>query len=460
MPQILPNRAEATAKRLTGWSARIQAAPRGVRSGRLERVSGLMLEVAGLPMTIGNRAAVASGRGWVECECVGFSGRTTFLMPIDPADRVAPGAVVYPANTPAQEGKNFVPIESITPLPIGESLLGRVIDGYGRALDGKPTGAEAPNSYRSSPINPLHRQPINEPLDAGVRSINAMLTIGRGQRVGIFAGSGVGKSVLLGMLARRCVADVVVIGLVGERGREVREFCEDTLGDEALHRSVVVAAPADASPLARLRGALFATDVATYFRDSGKHVVLIIDSLTRFAMAQREIALSLGEPPVSRGYPPSVFAKMPELVEKVGNGAVPDSSITAFYTILLEGDDIHDPVADTARGILDGHLFLSRELADSGHYPAIDIERSISRVMPRVTQERHQIAARRLKQLISRYMRGRDLVAMGAYAPGSDPGLDEALRLWPDIQLFLQQGMHDTHSMAESLDGLFSVVGG
>ncbi|NDE54327.1 MAG: FliI/YscN family ATPase, partial [Actinobacteria bacterium] len=306
--------------------------------------------------------------------------------------------------------------------------------------------------------NPLHRQPIREPLDAGVRSINAMLTVGRGQRVGIFAGSGVGKSVLLGMLARRCVADVVVIGLVGERGREVREFCEDTLGAESLHRSVVVAAPADASPLARLRGALFATDVATFFRDQGRHVVLIIDSLTRFAMAQREIALSLGEPPVSRGYPPSVFAKMPELVEKVGNGALPDSSITAFYTILLEGDDIHDPVADTARGILDGHLFLSRELADSGHYPAIDIEKSISRVMPKVTDERHLEAARRVKQLISRYMRGRDMVAMGAYVPGSDPGLDDALRLWPDIQRFLQQGMNENFSMSDSLIGLFSLL--
>jgi len=460
MQPTSPSRAELASKRLRGWTARIQAAPRGVRSGRLERVSGLMLEVAGLPMTIGNRATVASGNGWVECECVGFSGHTTYLMPIDPASRVAPGAVVYPANTPAQEGKRFIPIESAPPLPIGEALLGRIVDGYGRALDGLPTGAEAPNPYRSPVINPLHRQPIREPLDAGVRSINAMLTVGRGQRVGIFAGSGVGKSVLLGMLARRCVADVVVIGLVGERGREVREFCEDTLGSDALHRSVVVAAPADASPLARLRGALFATDVSTYFRDQGRHVVLIIDSLTRFAMAQREIALSLGEPPVSRGYPPSVFAKMPELVEKVGNGAVPDSSITAFYTILLEGDDIHDPVADTARGILDGHLFLSRELADSGHYPAIDIEKSISRVMPKVTDERHLEAARKVKQLISRYMRGRDMVAMGAYAPGSDPGLDEALRLWPGIQQFLQQGMHENHSMSDSLIALFGLLGG
>jgi flagellum-specific ATP synthase len=402
-------------------------------------MAGLMLEVVGLPMTIGHRAAVASGTGWVECECVGFSGKLTYLMPIDPASHIAPGAAVYPASTPAFEDGRFFPIESASPLPIGDSLVGRIVDGYGRPLDGLSQSDDPPHPYRSQPINPLHRQPIFEPLDAGVRSINAMLTIGRGQRVGIFAGSGVGKSVLLGMLARRCVADLVVIGLV-----------EDTLGKNAMSRSVVVAAPADASPLARLRGAWFATDIATYFRDQGRHVVLIIDSLTRFAMAQREIALSLGEPPVSRGYPPSVFAKMPELVEKVGNGSVEGSSITAFYTILL----------DTARGILDGHLFLSRELADAGHYPAIDIERSISRVMPRVTRQDHQLAARHVKQLISRYMRGRDLVSMGAYAPGSDPGLDEALRLWPKIQAFLQQGIDDTFDMKDSLNNLFEIVGG
>ncbi len=454
------SRAERAVKRFRGLTTRILAAPRAVRSGRLERMAGLMLEVVGLPMTIGHRAAVASGTGWVECECVGFSGKLTYLMPIDPAAHIAPGAPVYPASTPAYEYGRFFPIESAAPLPIGESLVGRIVDGYGRPLDGLAESDDPPHRYRSQPINPLHRQPIFEPLDAGVRSINAMLTIGRGQRVGIFAGSGVGKSVLLGMLARRCVADLVVIGLVGERGREVREFCEDTLGKEAMSRSVIVAAPADASPLARLRGAWFATDIATYFRDQGRHVVLIIDSLTRFAMAQREIALSLGEPPVSRGYPPSVFAKMPELVEKVGNGSVEGSSITAFYTILLEGDDIHDPVADTARGILDGHLFLSRELADSGHYPAIDIEKSISRVMPRVTQQDHQLAARHVKQLISRYMRGRDLVSMGAYAPGSDPGLDEALRQWPKIQAFLQQGIDETHDMKESLSSLFEIAGG
>jgi flagellum-specific ATP synthase len=288
-------------------------------------------------------------------------------------------------------------------------------------------------------LNPLDRTPIHEPLDVGIQAVNGLLTVGRGQRVGIFAGSGVGKSVLLGMLARNCVADVIVIGLVGERGREVREFCEDTLGPESFKRAVVVAAPADASPLARSKGASYATDVAIWFRDQGKHVVLIVDSLTRYAMALREIGLSLGEAPVARGYPPSVFARMPELVERVGNGANPDGSITAFYTVLLEGDDTNDPVADTARGILDGHFFLSRELADSGHYPAIDVEKSISRVMPKVVSKEHLLSARRMKQLYSRYMRGRDLVSMGAYIAGSDPELDAALQAWPKIQAFLQQ---------------------
>ena len=285
-----------------------------------------------------------------------------------------------------------------------------------------------------------------------------MLTVGRGQRVGIFAGTGVGKSVLLGMLARNCVADVIVIGLVGERGREVREFVEETLGPESFKRAVVVAAPADASPLARSKGASYATDVATWFRDSGKHVVLIIDSLTRYAMALREIGLSLGEVPVARGYPPSVFAKMPELVEKVGNGANPDSSITAFYTVLLEGDDVNDPVADTARGILDGHFFLSRQLADSGHYPAIDVEKSISRVMPKVVTKEHLLGARRIKQLYSRYMSGRDLVSMGAYVPGSDGDLDAALKAWPKIQAYLQQEVEANFSIPETIELVSNLI--
>ena len=337
------------------------------------------------------------------------------------------------------------------PLPIGDALLGRVVDGLGRPIDGKGDATQKMTRQRRSILNPLDRTPIHEPLDTGIRAVNGLLTVGRGQRVGIFAGSGVGKSVLLGMLARNCVADVIVIGLVGERGREVREFCEETLGPESFSRAVVVAAPADASPLARSKGGSYATDVATWFRDQGKHVVLIVDSLTRYAMALREIGLSLGEAPVARGYPPSVFARMPELVERVGNGANPDGSITAFYTVLLEGDDTNYPVADTARGILDGHFFLSRELADSGHYPAIDIEKSISRVMPKVSTREHLMSARRVKQLYSRYMRGRDLVSMGAYVAGSDPELDAALQMWPKIKQFLQQDMDDRVPMPETL---------
>ncbi|MBU3554976.1 FliI/YscN family ATPase [Polynucleobacter sp. UB-Piko-W3] len=415
--------------------------PLSIREGKLKRVSGIVLEVEGLPMSIGTGATILSELGGktYDAECIGFNGAITYLMPIDAIEGISPGALVYPANTPFDSGKGYTSNSIGDPLPIGESLLGRVVDGLGRPIDGKGYGEKQLTPFIQRNLNPLDRTPIHEPLDVGIQAVNGLLTVGRGQRVGIFAGSGVGKSVLLGMLARNCVADVIVIGLVGERGREVREFCEDTLGPESFKRAVVVAAPADASPLARSKGASYATDVAIWFRDQGKHVVLIVDSLTRYAMSLREIGLSLGEAPVARGYPPSVFARMPELVERVGNGANPDGSITAFYTVLLEGDDTNDPVADTARGILDGHFFLSRELADSGHYPAIDVEKSISRVMPKVVSKEHLLSARRLKQLYSRYMRGRDLVSMGAYIAGTDPELDTALQAWPKIQAFLQQ---------------------
>lgn len=439
----------------------LQIAPKSVREGRLKRVSGLVLEVEGLPLPLGAGACIISGASSsvIDAECIGFNGGITYLMAIDSMDGVTPGALVYPANTPYKTPAGYVVRSSIEPLSIGDELLGRVVDGFGRPLDGKAGGETKSINTQVKSINPLLRTPIHEPLDAGIRSVNSMLTVGRGQRLGIFAGSGVGKSVMLGMLSRNCVADVIVIALVGERGREVREFVDDILGEDALKRAVVVAAPADSSPLARSKGAWYATEIATWFRDQGKHVVLIVDSLTRFAMAQREIGLSLGEAPVSRGYPPSVFAKMPELVEKVGNGANPDGSITAFYTVLLEADDINDPVADTARGILDGHFFLSRELADSGHYPAIDIEKSISRVMPRVVDEQHLQAARRLKQLYSRYMRGRDLLTMGAYAPGTDPDFDAAIRLWPKIQRFLQQDASQVFNFEESSKLLLEIAG-
>jgi flagellum-specific ATP synthase len=303
------------------------------------------------------------------------------------------------------------------------------------------------------PINAMDRDPVRQPLDTGVRAINAMLTVGRGQRIGLFAGTGVGKSVLLGMMARYTAADVIVVGLIGERGREVKEFIEDILGAEGRARSVVVAAPADAPPLVRLQGANYATAVAEHFRDRGQHVLLLMDSLTRFAMAQREIALAIGEPPATKGYPPSVFAKLAQLVERSGNGQGPGSgqgSITAIYTVLSEGDDQQDPVADAARGILDGHIVLSRELAESGHYPAIDVERSVSRVMTAVTQREHQQAARRLRLLLSRLSKARDLIQLGAYQPGHDAELDAAVRLQPQMDALLQQDMHEHAHLDDS----------
>jgi len=310
------------------------------------------------------------------------------------------------------------------------------------------------------PINAMDRDPIRQPLDTGVRAINAMLTVGRGQRIGLFAGTGVGKSVLLGMMARYTKADVIVVGLIGERGREVKEFIEDILGDEGRRRSVVVAAPADAPPLMRMQGANYATAIAEHFRDRGLHVLLLMDSLTRYAMAQREIALAIGEPPATKGYPPSCFAKLPQLVERSGNGLNGAGSITAFYTVLSEGDDPQDPIADAARGILDGHIVLSRELAEAGHYPAIDIERSVSRVMPAVATREHVAAARRLRQLLAKFNKARDLIQLGAYAPGHDAELDTAVRLHPQIAELLQQDMHVRAALEPSRRLLATVIAG
>ncbi len=344
-------------------------------------------------------------------------------------------------------------------LPVGDALLGRVVDGAGNPLDGLgkiESTQSAPLSAR--PTNPLSRAPIQETLDVGVRAINSMLTVGRGQRMGLFAGSGVGKSVLLGMMARYTTADVIVVGLIGERGREVKEFIEQILGAEGLARSVVVAAPADASALMRLQGANYATTIAESFRNQGKNVLLIMDSLTRYAMAQREIALAIGEPPATKGYPPSVFAKLPALVERTGNGAEGEGSITAFYTVLTEGDDQQDPIADAARAILDGHIVLSRSLAESGHYPAIDVEQSISRAMHNITSPEHQKLARKLKQLNSRYMRSIDLISVGAYESGSDPVLDTAISKHELIEQFLQQDISERADMQESVQFLAHVL--
>jgi flagellum-specific ATP synthase len=307
---------------------------------------------------------------------------------------------------------------------------------------------------QSRPINPMTRAAIDQPLDVGIRAINALLTVGRGQRMGLFAGSGVGKSVLLGMMARYTEAEIIVVGLIGERGREVKEFIEQILGEEGMRRAVVVAAPADTGPLMRLQGAAYATSIAEHFRDQGKHVLLIMDSLTRYAMAQREIALAIGEPPATRGYPPSVFARLPQLVERAGNGPEGGGSITAFYTVLAEGDDQQDPIADSARAILDGHIVLSRTLADAGHYPAIDIEQSISRAMVNLITPAHLDQIRRFKVLFARYQRSRDLISVGAYAPGSDPVLDQAIALYPRMEGFLQQQLSEQSDFTHSVDSL------
>ncbi|UXY14589.1 flagellar protein export ATPase FliI [Chitiniphilus purpureus] len=424
--------------------------------GRLTRVSGLVLEAVGLRLAIGASCDVMTPSGQpVEAVVVGFQEDKLFLMPIAELYGVEPGAEVMPHEDVAawvpEYGRVRPPQRRLEDhgrqVPVGWGLLGRILDGLGRPLDNK--GRVAQEGFMplyARPFNPMDREPVHHVMDVGVRAINAMLTVGRGQRLGLFAGSGVGKSVLLGMMARYTTADVVVVGLIGERGREVKDFIENILGEEGRARSVVVAAPADTTPLQRLYGAAYATTIAEFFRNEGKHVLLIMDSLTRYAMAQREIALAVGEPPATKGYPPSVFARLPQLVERAGNGRVGGGSITAFYTVLSEGDDQQDPIADNARAILDGHFVLSRQLAESGHYPAIDIEASISRVMHDIIASDELELVRKFKYLWSRYQRSRDLIAVGAYAPGSDPVLDEAIRRHPLFERFLQQGVHERES--------------
>jgi flagellum-specific ATP synthase len=426
-------------------------------------VTGLVLEAAGVRAPVGSVCEVmGDGHPPVTAEVVGFNGNRAFLMPTGVVHGLSSGARVVPRALPCQPPRFGQPQhpwrrteDRGLHLPMGDGLLGRVVDSHGVPIDGEgPLGSVHDEPMSRRPINAMDRDPIRQPLDTGVRAINALLTVGRGQRIGLFAGTGVGKSVLLGMMARYTAADVIVVGLIGERGREVKEFIEDILGEQGRQRSVVVAAPADAPPLVRLQGASYATAVAEHFRDQGRHVLLLMDSLTRYAMAQREVALAIGEPPATRGYPPSCFAKLPQLVERSGNGLRGVGSITAFYTVLSEGDDQQDPIADAARGILDGHIVLSRELAESGHFPAIDVERSISRVMTAVTSREHVAAARRLRQLLARYNKARDLIQLGAYAPGHDPELDAAVRLQPAIEQFLQQDMVEQSRLDSSLSHL------
>ena len=409
--------------------------------GRLRRVVGLTLEAEGCEAPLGARCMVATADGGeLDTEVVGFADERLLLMPVTEMHGVLPNARVRPCAHSSG-------------LPVGMALLGRVVGADGLPLDGMgPLDVDEHAALKREPINPMSRKPIDTPLDTGVRAINALLSVGRGQRLGLFAGSGVGKSTLLGMMTRYTDADVVVVGLIGERGREVKEFVEHTLGVEGRARAVIVAAPADAPPLKRLRGAQYATAIAEWFRDRGQRVLLLMDSITRYAQAQREIALAIGEPPATKGYPPSVFAMLPALVERAGNDAEGRGSITAFYTVLAEGDDYrHDPIADAARAILDGHIVLSRDLAEAGHYPAIDIEASISRVMPAVVAREHLRAAQRFRQVYSAYRQQRDLIAVGAYQKGADPQVDHAIAMWPKLRDFLQQEVDAPTTLGDAI---------
>jgi flagellum-specific ATP synthase len=437
------------------WASHLERARRRVErlapppvEGVLTRMVGLTLEASGCQAAVGDRCDILAADGArIEAEVVGFSGDRLYLMPTGDIQGLKPNARVIPRTGAEIAG-------------VGPQLLGRIIDGGGKPLDGLgPLNCEDQIRLTGTPINPLERQPIAEPLDVGIRSINSLLTVGRGQRIGLFAGSGVGKSVLLGMMARYTSADVIVVGLIGERGREVKEFVERILGPEGRKRAVVVASPADNPPLMRLHGAWMATAIAEYFRERGQSVLLIMDSLTRFAQAQREIGLAIGEAPATKGYPPSVFARLPQLVERAGNGASGRGSITAFYTVLTEGDDQQDPIADAARAILDGHVVLSRRIAESGQYPAVDVEASVSRAMHDIVPEGHTMLARRFRQALSVYQHNRDLIAIGAYQKGSDPRVDAAIALWPEMQKFLAQDMHERVEYRASLDALKLIMG-
>lgn len=414
-------------------------------AGRLTRVIGLTLEAIGCQAAVGTQCKVESNSGYIDAEVVGFEGDKIYLMPSETIQGILPGAKVVPSATQDH-------------LQLSMDLLGRVLDARGQAIDGKGKIATSDQPRAHHKLNPLHRKQISQPLDVGIRAINSMLTVGMGQRIGLFAGSGVGKSVLLGMMTRGTAADVIVVGLIGERGREVKEFIEEILGESGRERAVVIAAPADNAPLMRLKGCETALSVAEYFRDQGLNVLLLVDSITRYAQAQREIALAVGEPPATKGYPPSVFAKLPALVERAGNGGDGQGSITAFFTVLSEGDDMQDPIADASRAILDGHIVLSRELADDGHYPAIDVAKSISRVMPAVTSDEHQQQARIVKQLFSSYQNSKDLISIGAYTKGTDPTIDAAIKLKPKMDKFLQQGMKDVITYDDCLTHLSTLT--
>jgi len=415
--------------------------------GRVSQVIGLIAEGDSLGLGIGSLCSIINDQGQeVKAEVVGFKKEKALFMP-------------YGDIRGISLGSRILPIAASQKVGVSAQLLGRVIDGMGNPIDGKGD-IEFTQAYSlyGKPMGPMQREPIKEPLDVGVAAINSMITLGKGQRVAIMAGSGVGKSVLMGMMTKHTSADVVVIGLIGERGREVKDFINDTLGEEGLKRAVVVAATSDSPPLVRIRGAYLATTIAEYFRDQGKNVLLMVDSITRFAMSSRDVGLAAGEPPTSRGYTPSFFVQIPILLERAGN-MENGGSITGIYTVLVEGDDLNDPVGDTVRSIVDGHIVLSRDLANRGHYPAIDVLASVSRVMRDVSQKDHMVVRDKAVSVISSFRNAEDMITIGAYIDGSNPGVDEAKRLMPGITNFLRQDMNRKVDIATSVEGLKTALG-
>jgi flagellum-specific ATP synthase len=415
-------------------------------NGKVSQVIGLVIEADGPAASIGEICLLENRGKYVgRAEVVGFRNEKTLLMPLGEMAGIRPGLDVIGTGRPLK-------------VNIGPGMLGRIVDGLGNPIDGKgPLQTEESRAVFASPPNPLKRRRISEPMITGIRAIDGLMTLGKGQRIGIFAGSGVGKSVMLGMIARHCLAQVNVIALIGERGREVREFIERDLGEEGLKRSVVVVATSDQPALIRLKGALTATTIAEYFREAGSDVMLLLDSSTRIAMAQREIGLATGEPPATKGYTPSVFAFLPRLMERAGTSA--KGSITGLYTVLVEGDDLDEPVADAMRAILDGHVVLSRALANKNHYPAVDVLASISRVMPDVVSPEHKKLAKRLLTLMAEYRSAEDLIQIGAYAKGSNPEVDKAISIMNEVNVFLRQEVADKTDFEAIQQTLKKIVG-